>query len=69
MYRLAVDPASAGAGSRSRSCARASGTSRRWARAASRRSSPTTRPDAVGLWAAAGYARDADIARFVRNLE
>jgi hypothetical protein len=25
-------------------------------------------PDAVGLWAAAGYARDADIVRWVRNL-
>jgi len=69
MYRLAVDPAHRRAGV---GLALVRAGERHLAAQGARRVTALVahdEPDAVGLWAAAGYARDADIARFVRNLE
>jgi ribosomal protein S18 acetylase RimI-like enzyme len=69
MYRLAVDPARRRAGI---ALALVRAGERHLAPQGARRVTALVahdEPDAVGLWAAAGYARDADIARFVRNLE
>jgi ribosomal protein S18 acetylase RimI-like enzyme len=68
MYRLAVDPAHRRQGI-ALMLVRA-GERQLAARGARRVSALVAHeePDAIGLWAAAGYARDADIARFVRNL-
>jgi ribosomal protein S18 acetylase RimI-like enzyme len=68
VYRLAVDPAH-----RRRGIALAlvrTGERRLAAQGARRVTALVAHDeaDAVGLWAAAGYARDAAIARFVRNL-
>jgi ribosomal protein S18 acetylase RimI-like enzyme len=68
MYRLAVDPAH-----RRRGIALAlvrAGERHLLAQGARRVSALVAHDeaDAVGLWAAAGYARDEEIARFVRNL-
>ena len=69
MYRLAVDPAHRRTGV---GLALVRAGERHLAALGARRVTALVahdEPDAVGLWAAAGYARDADIARFVRNLE
>jgi len=69
MYRLAVDPAHRRTGI---ALALVRAGERQLAALGARRVTALVahdEPDAVGLWAAAGYARDADIARFVRNLE
>jgi len=69
MYRLAVDPAHRRTGI---ALALVRAGERHLAALGARRVTALVahdEPDAVGLWAAAGYARDADIARFVRNLE
>ena len=69
MYRLAVDPAHRRTGV---GLALVRAGERHLAAQGARRVTALVahdEPDAVGLWAAAGYARDADIARFVRNLE
>jgi ribosomal protein S18 acetylase RimI-like enzyme len=68
MYRLAVDPAHRRTGI---ALALVRAGERHLAAQGARRVTALVahdEPDAVGLWAAAGYARDADIARFVRNL-
>ena len=68
MYRLAVDPAHRRTGI---ALALVRAGERHLATLGARRVTALVahdEPDAVGLWAAAGYARDADIARFVRNL-
>jgi len=69
MYRLAVDPAHRRTGI---ALALVRAGERHLAALGARRVTALVahdEPDAVGLWAAAGYARDADIARFVRNLD
>jgi len=69
MYRLAVDPAHRRTGV---GLALVRAGERHLAAQGARRVTALVahdEPDAVGLWAAAGYARDSDIARFVRNLE
>jgi len=69
MYRLAVDPAHRRTGI---ALALVRAGERHLAALGARRVTALVAhddADAVGLWAAAGYARDADIARFVRNLE
>jgi ribosomal protein S18 acetylase RimI-like enzyme len=68
VYRLAVEP-----GHRRRRIALAlvRAGERRLVEQGARRATALVahdEADAVGLWAAAGYARDAAIARFVRNL-
>ena len=68
MYRLAVDPAHRRRGI---ALALVRAGERRLANRGGTRATALVaheETDAVGLWAAAGYARDATIARFVRNL-
>jgi ribosomal protein S18 acetylase RimI-like enzyme len=68
MYRLAVDPAHRRRGI---ALALVGAGGRRLAEQGATRVTALVahdETDAVGLWAAAGYARDETIARFVRNL-
>jgi ribosomal protein S18 acetylase RimI-like enzyme len=68
MYRLAVDPPHRRRGI---ALALVRAGEARLARCGARRVTALVahdEADAVGLWAAAGYARDETIARFVRNL-
>ena len=68
MYRLAVDPAHRRQGI---ALALVRAGERHLAEQGARRVTALVaheEPDAVGLWAAAGYTRDEDIVRFVRNL-
>jgi ribosomal protein S18 acetylase RimI-like enzyme len=69
MYRLAVDPAHRRRGI---ALALVRGGERHLKACGAPRVSALVaheEPDAVGLWAAAGYTRDASIARFVRTLD
>jgi ribosomal protein S18 acetylase RimI-like enzyme len=69
MYRLAVDPAHRRQGI---ALALVRAGERHLVERGARRITALVaheEADAVGLWAAAGYARDEDIVRFVRNLD